>query len=177
MNSCKKCGGKFSNRVIIDEKERNLQNRKFCLECSPFGSHNTADLTEENRINGRIVKKVTCCLCHKDFLSISYRRRCGTCITKIRRYRIKKAAIAFLGGECVDCGETFEQSVFEFHHRDKNKKEFNISGFNNKSWQYVKEELLKCDLLCANCHRLRHIDYTEEFLEAVNNYKGNVLSW
>mgnify|MGYP006433691181 CR=1 FL=1 len=45
MPTCKKCNQKYPCWVEIDGKQRNLGTRKFCLDCSPFGSHNTRDLT------------------------------------------------------------------------------------------------------------------------------------
>ena len=30
--------------VIVDGVKKNLQRRKYCLECSPFGHHNTVSL-------------------------------------------------------------------------------------------------------------------------------------
>jgi hypothetical protein len=45
--------------------------------------------------------------------------------------------------------------VLEFHHRDPATKEFGVGGFNG-SLGRLRTEVDKCDLLCANCHRLRH---------------------
>jgi hypothetical protein len=44
MPTCQKCGDKFPFRVLIDGKQRNLKSRKYCLQCSPFGNHNTKNL-------------------------------------------------------------------------------------------------------------------------------------
>lgn len=33
---CQNCNIEFQSKVIIDNKERNLQRRKYCLDCSPF---------------------------------------------------------------------------------------------------------------------------------------------
>lgn len=54
---------------------------------------------------------------------------------------------------CADCGET-DPIVLEFDHlRDK---QFGIaSGFRDRNWQSVLEEIAKCDVVCANCHRRR----------------------
>jgi len=41
MRTCKNCNEKLLATFIIDGKRRNLAHRKFCLNCSPFGSHNT----------------------------------------------------------------------------------------------------------------------------------------
>jgi len=47
--------------------------------------------------------------------------------------------------------------ALEFHHRDSSKKDFGISyrGY-TRSWAKVLEEIEKCELLCANCHRETH---------------------
>ena len=54
---------------------------------------------------------------------------------------------------CIDCGET-DPLVLEFDHlRDKS---FNIAhGLRDSNWQAVLDEIAKCDVVCANCHRRR----------------------
>lgn len=54
---------------------------------------------------------------------------------------------------CTDCGET-DPIVLEFDHlRDK---EFGIAkGLRDHGWQSVLDEMTKCDVVCANCHRRR----------------------
>lgn len=46
--------------------------------------------------------------------------------------------------------------VLSFHHRDPSEKKFIISGNHCRKWEIVREELDKCDLLCANCHMELH---------------------
>ena len=55
------------------------------------------------------------------------------------------------------CGYDRCVDAFEFHHLDPSKKEFGISekGY-TRSWKKVQEELDKCRLICANCHRELH---------------------
>ena len=38
---CRKCGKHIPYSMQVDGKKKSLQNRKFCLECSPWGNHNT----------------------------------------------------------------------------------------------------------------------------------------
>lgn len=54
---------------------------------------------------------------------------------------------------CVDCGET-DVVVLEFDHlRDKM---FNVShGVRTRRWDAVLNEIKKCEVVCANCHRRR----------------------
>lgn len=73
-----------------------------------------------------------------------------------RRRQIKKQAVEYLGGKCRLCGfKTDKVVVYDFHHRDPFQKDFMISK-QAKSFESIKSELDKCDLLCANCHRLVH---------------------
>lgn len=56
---------------------------------------------------------------------------------------------------CADCGHTFPPYCMDFHHALGDKK-FSIS----KKWLtpdmgLLEAELAKCELLCANCHRIR----------------------
>jgi len=71
-----------------------------------------------------------------------------------RHTESKARAIEYKGGFCNDCGGTFHQSVYDFHHIDPNEKDSSWSL--HRSWEYLKKELDKCILLCANCHRIRH---------------------
>jgi len=54
---------------------------------------------------------------------------------------------------CVDCGED-DPIVLEFDHLSD--KVFNIStGVRDRAWAAVLEEMDKCEVVCANCHRRR----------------------
>ena len=56
---------------------------------------------------------------------------------------------------CKDCGEK-NWLVLEFDHLPQFTKSFNIStGMKNFRWEKVLTEIKKCDIVCANCHRLR----------------------
>ena len=43
---CKNCLKEYNTIAIINGKRKALYNRKFCLDCSPFGYHNTSSLTK-----------------------------------------------------------------------------------------------------------------------------------
>ncbi len=90
-------------------------------------------------------------------------KRCKVCSTKrmgegkAHRSAFKTTCVAYLGGACLDCGLVAEYlDVYDFHHRKPSEKEFCIATAHDKAWDHVQQELDKCDLLCANCHRIRH---------------------
>lgn len=61
------------------------------------------------------------------------------------------------GGECRHCHGVFPIEVYDFHHVDPKQKSFSIgSAMGNVSWEKMLYETTKCDLLCANCHRILH---------------------
>jgi hypothetical protein len=77
---------------------------------------------------------------------------------------IKKRITSFVlefkkKGSCMDCGLKGKEcpEVLDFDHL-KDKK-FNISEFKQSTSGFlkVKEEIGKCELVCANCHRIRTV--------------------
>jgi hypothetical protein len=74
-----------------------------------------------------------------------------------RRKRVREMALEFLGGRCSRCGYDRCIEALEIHHLDSAEKDFGISarGY-TRSWQKIRTELQKCELLCANCHREVH---------------------
>jgi hypothetical protein len=70
------------------------------------------------------------------------------------RKRNKFALAEFLSKRaCVDCGLR-DPVVFEFDHV-RGAKSFTIGSMLHKavSWKKILDEIEKCDIRCANCHR------------------------
>jgi hypothetical protein len=57
---------------------------------------------------------------------------------------------------CIDCGED-DIVVLDFDHKDGEKKKATISFLLGQgySWKTIEEEINKCVVRCANCHRRR----------------------
>lgn len=86
-----------------------------------------------------------------------------------RRKRLKEMAVEYKGGKCQNCGYNQCLEALDFHHQDTKKdKNFGIAskGY-TRSWKKVYEELDKCLLLCANCHREFHAGKLQLSLETV----------
>lgn len=77
-----------------------------------------------------------------------------------RRKKIREMAVSYKGGQCERCGYRRCLEALDFHHLDPAQKDFGISsrGY-TRSWDKVREELDKCIMLCANCHREAHAGY------------------
>lgn len=56
---------------------------------------------------------------------------------------------------CMDCGGWYEPCQMDFDHRPNEKKLFGISIYRSLKLSSIIAELRKCDIVCANCHRLR----------------------
>ena len=116
--------------------------------------------------------KKNCLLCGKEFETILHgekRQYCFECSPKgkhnvitILRRRAKEIGVERLGGRCKKCGID-KRYLLEFHHRNPVEKDSELSDL-AKGYDLTKffEELSKCDLLCANCHREFHwFNYSE----------------
>lgn len=95
----------------------------------------------------------------KKFLSEKDRKSNSVNSVQKRRKKIKQMAIDYKGGCCQikNCGYNKCNAALEFHHLDPNEKDFSLSYKGHcTAWEKVKEELDKCILVCANCHREIH---------------------
>ena len=83
--------------------------------------------------------------------------KCNVERVQKRRQNLKIMAINYKGNKCQICDYNKCYSALEFHHLDPKEKDFGISakGY-TRSWDKVKEELDKCIMVCANCHRELH---------------------
>ena len=78
--------------------------------------------------------------------------------TKLRRIEIRKFILNILqNSSCMDCGIS-DWRVLEFDHRDRKNKKINIADATKYSLNTAKEEIAKCDIVCANCHNIRTIE-------------------
>lgn len=74
-----------------------------------------------------------------------------------RRDKLREKYYEYLATHpCVDCGNT-NPIVLELDHV-RGKKRFNVSTrmlMVVPTWQSLLEEIAKCDVRCANCHRIK----------------------
>lgn len=105
----------------------------------------------------------TCKECHRQYTKRHYKRNRKKYLQRVKDNRteitrknaesLKQKMLNFLRGkQCVDCGED-DIVVLEFDHRDGTEKEATVAQLSKKSWRRTLDEIQKCDIRCANCHR------------------------
>lgn len=56
---------------------------------------------------------------------------------------------------CTDCGNKFHPFIMEFDHTDPSNKLFPVGRAGGRSGTQISKEMEKCELVCANCHKMR----------------------
>ena len=84
---------------------------------------------------------------------------------------------------CADCGNG-DWRVLEFDHRNPLDKSFTIAhGISHGGVGMPKlvEEIEKCDVVCANCHKIRHhenpVDYKIYLARETRSRPGGSGKW
>ena len=88
-----------------------------------------------------------------------YQSLCKSCFTDYvsqRWVKRKLEAVQSKGGKCQCCGYDKYHGALEFHHLDPKEKDFDWRKTRQMSKTKLQDELDKCVLLCANCHREVH---------------------
>lgn len=110
--------------------------------------------TESNqKINGR------CKECSRKYSKQHYLKNKNKYNQRDKATRDKYTEILTIkkNSPCMDCGVEYPHYVMDFDHREPEKKHFSVSSARRmgKSLKLMLEEIDKCDVVCANCHRVR----------------------
>lgn len=144
MNSGWICGAKMETRLC-----------NHCGERKPIEEFNW----RWKHLNKR---QSTCRTCQNEQKRNWYKRNKKTHIPNMVENRVKKQSAGreyvwsyLTTHPCLDCGEK-DPIVLEFDHV-KGKKRASISRLlrNGHSVEVIQEEINKCEVVCANCHRRR----------------------
>ena len=129
MKKCSKCGQeKESTEYFVDSSKRDgLQ--PSCKKCR--GTRASVLYTE--RYSTQVKSKTSIRRISSNIRVSEYKESCG----------------------CLICNES-DPVCLDFHHLDPAEKEFDISTYLSCGWAKIHDEMLKCVVLCANCHRKVH---------------------
>lgn len=115
--------------------------------------------------------KLLCDNCHRE---LHYNND----ITEERRIT-KELIVNYKGNKCEICGYDKCLAAITFHHTDKEDKEYSIAKISlritdiQELTEDMLKELSKCEILCSNCHREKHVDINDADLKKINIKKGN----
>ena len=187
MKTCRNCGVEIPRRVVVGGKSKSLQSRVFCLSCSPYGTHNTSPkllslVSTQDR--GFLPDPIRECKCERCKRTYSYSREqgktlhhCGSCRVSLHRQATKERCILYKGGECEKCGYNKCPDALHFHHSDPGTKSWGINTAGSKSWEDVKKELDKCELLCSVCHFETEANISKATVTSPSKRSQAVIDW
>ena len=77
-----------------------------------------------------------------------------------KRYEKRKENLQWLAEQkknlsCIRCGEN-HPACLEFHHTGVKRKEVSLMAARKWSRENILQEIARCIVLCANCHRREH---------------------
>lgn len=110
------------------------------------------------KVKSKNRRQCYCKKCNIEYHKIHYQKNKNDYLLKADVWQKKMAAMVndIKRKPCVDCGGIFNPWQMDFDHL--RNKEFNISAAAGRlgvSGKRLMDEIAKCELVCANCHRDR----------------------
>jgi hypothetical protein len=140
-------------------KKYSLKTKNKSFKDGYTNKSNTPKLTKENQncscCNVKLVEENSYYKRHKN-LYYSMCKDCHANYTFKKRFNFKIKALDYKGNSCKSCGYNKDITALEFHHKNPTEKEILPAKLYYKPWDYAKQELDKCIVLCCNCHREEH---------------------
>ena len=165
---CMDCGGRFAPHQM-DFDHRDPTAKSFTVTTGRAMLMSTAKLMAE------VAKcDVVCAVCHRLRTRDSWigRPRKGTYTSpsQVRRVALWKEQADLLAHlrdvPCLDCGRRFPKAAMDFDHRNPATKRYTVSRMLLRATTpEILAEAAKCDIVCANCHRMRTYRQHEALLE------------
>jgi hypothetical protein len=142
------------SRVLVTE----TQDAKICTGCGL--ARPVTEFPVKHKKRG--TRGTRCRACRSAYGKGHYQRNRGAYLAraKARRHRERDGYWAWLmtylvSHPCIDCGVT-DPVVLTFDHRERKEKVDTIGRLlSRSSWKTFLGEVAKCDVRCANCHRMR----------------------
>jgi hypothetical protein len=160
----------WSNDMFIEKSKSNLQVRKDGAKLKRVTKHKLKmeRLEKLSKTKGKNEKVCVACesvlpienfyIRKKSKKESSYCIKCSKEQVLVRTRALKKEMVDYKGGSCAYCGYNKCLSALEFHHIDTGSKKFSLASVRKtKATKEIFDELDKCILLCANCHREIHM--------------------
>lgn len=139
-----------------------------CSKCNI--EKNETEFVFKNKAKG--ILHCVCKVCQREYKKKHYYKNKEAHYIRNQKTKVKLKSIVEIEKNkgCFVCQETFHQCL-EFHHLEQKDKFEEIGVLKNLgSERKLLEELKKCVLLCANCHRKVHYDneFNNKMLKKLN---------
>ena len=143
FRTCKTCNGRFPKTLEHFRK----QGGYFTRDCRPCWAAKRPNRKERAR------RRAEAGLSPRPANEFQTARN-----NRVRELREQVNALKVATG-CVSCGYTAHPQALEYDHLPGFDKIANISDLTQKAgWAEIEAEIKKCELVCANCHRIRHYE-------------------
>jgi hypothetical protein len=134
MKVCNKCGLPKEDKEFVFKRKEKRERRNTCRDCC------------------------------KEYGKLHYQKNKATYIHRAKIFnkhqaeRNQQNLFDYLKSKkCVDCGND-DIRVLEFDHKEGLDKIDNIGNMIYRySWKAVLKEIGKCEIRCANCHRIKTV--------------------
>lgn len=149
-----KCRGKYQS--IQSEKERSEILFRICAWCKIEQKIDQFAKKDKNNRNSYVCKT-----CMRAYCKSHYSKYRDKAIARAGKNRPNYTTPRYeyiknlKNVPCADCGGVFHYCAMDFDHLDGETKDRNISTMRNLSWNRIKLEISKCEVVCSNCHRIR----------------------
>ena len=98
-----------------------------------------------------------CRRCRIEMNRLSHARHKDTLRNYKKKFRLrnKLLVLEYLRRHpCVDCGQA-NPIVLDFDHQGKKREDISSMIWSQTSWKAIEKEIARCDVRCANCHRIK----------------------
>jgi hypothetical protein len=171
---CRRCVSDQATQRMNEQRSHQKallveMNGNRCLDCgrqghqTVFDFHHSEGVTKNTTI-ARLLNQtkwdqaryeaekciLLCACCHRIRHTTTERAD----ISVSARHRLKSELVKMYGSTCMSCTRSYPSAAYDFHHVDRASKKFHVSELvNNLRYADLSQEVVKCVLLCACCHR------------------------
>ena len=128
---------------------------KECYKCGETKEQSEFSINE----NKKDKLNAECKECQKKYFKQYYKNNKEKCVKAVIQNNFSKRAFfdnLKIKSGCDHCGYKDHPAALQFHHIDPKTKTFNIGSNYHLPIDIVQQEIDKCIILCANCHKIEH---------------------
>lgn len=139
----------------------------ICNSCKVEKSHEEFSWKDKKSAK----RNTRCRQCIAEYFAQHYQKNKFTYISRAKktnlvyRARNQEKLYDFLRDKsCIDCGFS-DVRALDFDHKNPNDKKTDVSAMVRSafSWDTIMEEINKCEIRCANCHRIKTAEQQNTF--------------